>query len=120
MSALSITLPLHIVSEANSREHWRVKRKARGHYRLFTKASMVSASWKQGGAAFRPPCTVTLTRIAPRELDDDNIRGALKAIRDGVADWLGCDDSKRSGVTWEYAQARGEPKQYAVRIEVLT
>ena len=118
MSALSLTLPLHIVSESNSREHWRAKRKARGHFRGAVELALI-AHCRSLGLSFRPPCTVTLTRIAPRELDDDNIRGGCKAIRDGVADWLGCDDSKRSGVTWEYAQARGEPKQYAVRIEVV-
>ena len=60
---------------------------------------------------------VTLTRIAPRALDDDNLRGALKACRDGVADWLAIDD-RDPRVRWEYAQRKGKPGQYAVAVEV--
>ena len=62
-------------------------------------------------------CTVTLTRIAPRKLDCDNLRGALKAVRDGVADWLGVDDGSER-ITWKYAQERGKPKWHSVRVEV--
>lgn len=67
-----------------------------------------------------PPLTVTITRIAPSELDDDNLAGSAKAVRDGVADWLGVDDrTKRSGVAWRYAQARdGRSYGVTIRIEV--
>jgi hypothetical protein len=64
------------------------------------------------------PCTVTLTRIGPKRLDDDNLAGALKAVRDAVADALGCDDAD-TRVKFLYAQERGATaKEYAVRIEV--
>lgn len=42
---------------------------------------------------------VLLTRVAPRELDSDNLQGALKHVRDGVADALGVDD-RDERVTW--------------------
>lgn len=64
------------------------------------------------------PCTVTLTRIAPRDLDGDNLQSSLKAIRDGVADFLKVDD-RDSRVTWAYAQERGAPKFYGVRVEIV-
>ena len=54
------------------------------------------------------PCVVTLTRLAPSSgLDDDNLVGAMKAIRDSVADWLGVDDKDSATVRYEYAQQRG-------------
>jgi hypothetical protein len=60
---------------------------------------------------------VRLTRIAPRQLDDDNLRGSLKAARDGVADWLGVPDNDPR-IRWDYAQEKGKPKTYAVRVDV--
>ncbi len=63
------------------------------------------------------PATVTLTRLSAGELDDDNLRGALKGVRDGVADRLGVDD-RDPRVTWRYAQARCPRGQYGVRIDI--
>jgi hypothetical protein len=61
------------------------------------------------------PCTVLLTRVAPSAgLDDDNLSGALKGVRDEVAKWLGVDDRHRTQVRYRYAQARGT---WGVRIE---
>lgn len=55
------------------------------------------------------PCSVLLTRIAPSSgLDDDNLAGALKGVRDAVAKWLGVDDRKSLTVRYRYAQARGK------------
>lgn len=54
------------------------------------------------------PCTCVLTRVAPSSgLDDDNLAGALKAVRDAVAQWLGVDDKDRMTVRYRYAQRRG-------------
>lgn len=62
---------------------------------------------------------VTLTRLAPSSgLDDDNLRGALKAVRDGVADALRIDD-RDPRVTWEYEQRRSQPRQWAVEIRIV-
>lgn len=63
------------------------------------------------------PCIVTLTRLAPRELDGDNLQAGLKACRDGVADWLGVDD-RDPRVTWAYGQKKGKPRQYAVEVAI--
>ena len=63
----------------------------------------------------RGQITVTLTRRAPSNgLDDDNLRPALKAARDAVADALGVDD-RDPRITWNYAQMRGP---YAVEIAI--
>jgi hypothetical protein len=106
-----IVLPLRIESEANAREHWAKKAKR-------VKQHREAAYWhcKAGDMPrFMFPLTVRVTRIAPRELDDDNLSGGCKALRDGVADYLGIKDNDPR-VTWAYAQRKGEPKQYAVEI----
>lgn len=64
-----------------------------------------------------PPVSVLLVRIAPSVgLDDDNLVGALKAVRDEVAKAIGVDDGKKGGITWKYDQRRGD--DYAVEVSV--
>jgi hypothetical protein len=48
---------------------------------------------------------VDMHREGPRGFDDDNLLGAFKAIRDGVADQLGVDD-RDPRIVWHYAQRR--------------
>lgn len=102
---VSLLLPLRIESVANRREHWASRAKR-------TKAHRAAA------LAVQPiplPCVVTMTRIAPRQLDDDNLRSGFKALRDGIADRLGVPDNDPR-IEWRYGQERGEPKQYAARV----
>lgn len=62
------------------------------------------------------PLFVRITRQSPRPLDDDNLSGGCKQLRDAVAALLGRgDDSERSGMHWEYAQERGNDE---TRVEV--
>lgn len=90
-------LPIKTVSEANRRDHWAVKAK-RAKSQRHTAAMLVPR--------FGLPCAVTLVRIGPKALDTDNLNGALKAVRDGVADRLGIQDNDPR-VTWRYGQKRG-------------
>ena len=108
---MTITIPIRLVSVANVREHW-AKRAARAkeHRALANLFCRLE----------RPtplPVTVRIARISPRPLDDDNLRSACKALRDGIADALGVDD-RSPLVTWEYEQERGKPKEYAARIVI--
>ncbi|WP_230682079.1 hypothetical protein, partial [Streptococcus pneumoniae] len=59
---------------------------------------------------------VRITRVGPRRLDDDNLARAAKALRDGVADWLGCDDGDPR-VSWHYAQAIAREYRVVVTVE---
>lgn len=108
-----VTYPEKIESEANSREHWRPKAARVKRHRLIAWASLR----QMARPVFLGPVTIKLTRIAPRELDGDNLQSGFKATRDGVADWLEVDDGDKR-LTWEYSQEQGAPKYYAVRIEV--
>lgn len=55
------------------------------------------------------PMRITLTRIAPNEVDSDNLRGMFKRVRDGICEVLGFrDDKDRDGyLAWVYAQEKG-------------
>jgi hypothetical protein len=64
------------------------------------------------------PVTVTLQRIAERPLDDDNLAFACKAIRDAIAEWLGCKDGPRDPVRWSYGQLRCKHGFQAIRITI--
>jgi hypothetical protein len=97
----------------NARVHW-TKRAAR------SKKERATVGWAMRAhrrpILSRPPTTCTLVRIAPRMLDDDNLQGAFKSIRDEVASFFGVDDGPRGPIRWCYEQQKGEPKQYAVHI----
>ena len=102
-------LSLRLPSTANLREHWATRaRRAKSHRAAgrFAVSRLVECP--------PLPVTVTLVRVSPRRLDDDNLAAAFKAFRDGVADGLGVDD-RDARIAWRYAQERGP---VAVRLEV--
>ena len=104
-----IVVPIEAGRGMNNREHWQVRAKR-------VRKEREAVSWVLRGAK-RPetPCSVLLTRVAPSAgLDDDNLAGSLKSVRDEVAQWLGVDDRDRLRVRYRYAQARGP---WSVRIE---
>jgi hypothetical protein len=112
---VEIILPIRIESEANRREHWAVKASRTKIHRA--SACLMVSPLRRKILSIGPKLTIRLTRIAPRELDDDNLARGFKAVRDGVADALGMDDRDRR-LRWAYAQERGEPGEYAVRIDI--
>lgn len=60
---------------------------------------------------------VTLTRISPRAFDDDNLRAALKPLRDGIADAMGSDD-RNPKIVWRYQERYGGPRVHEVEVIV--
>jgi len=115
---MPITIPLpglRTPSVANLREHW-ARRAAR------TRAQRDLACYAVQGAVrygYTLPLLVRIVRIMPRgTLDSDNLRMALKAVRDGIADGLGCrNDADSPDLRWCYVQERGPQ---GVRIEIET
>ena len=111
----------HLKAAANMRGRWPLVKKAKTERQLglvlVRQAELIDKP--QGQPMAKPPCVVTLTRIAPRRLDDDNLPNAFKSIRDGIADALGAtDDSARAGIVWRYDQDKGEPNYYGVVMEI--
>lgn len=105
--------PSRTVSEVNTREHW-TKRAARAKS---LRDMAYICTWKDALAKPHASAIVLLTRYGPRTLDDDNLRSALKPIRDGVADAFKIDDGSEF-YTWQYAQVKTKRGQYGVRIEI--
>lgn len=110
-----VTMPMQTRTTSNARGHWRVLHKIAKAQRGATKLACTRPL--RGFATVRPLC-VLLTRIAPRRVDEGTEMDALKHVRDGVADALGCADTGRDGITWLGAQERGAVREHAVRIEV--
>jgi hypothetical protein len=82
---------------------------------LLVRAAMHSAGLKPYQLV---PCLVTLTRISSGRLDPhDGLPSACKFLCDGIAEALGIDDGK-GPVRWEYAQERGKPRQYGVKVRI--
>lgn len=64
------------------------------------------------------PVTVDLTRVAPAgELDDDNLGGALKSVRDEITEWLGLKSDRDPRVRWLRHQRRGGARN-AVEVRI--
>lgn len=109
-------LPIKTVSESNCQTHWTQKYKRH-------KAQKKGLSLALNEAWIVPslPCKVTLIRIAPRNLDGDNLQGAFKHIRDIIADFLipGLKPGRADGdprIHWDYEQERGAAREYAIKI----
>ena len=111
---LRFEAPIHTESEANSRGFW-----AKRHARSSDQQSAVTLLCRSKfGRPPAPPLRAVLTRIAERELDDDNLVSAFKAIRDAIAKWLGVNDKHRRLVRYSYEQERCAPGRFGIRVEL--
>jgi hypothetical protein len=108
---VKLEVPIRVESNANLREHWSARARR-------AKAQRETVAWCLRMTTLPDvPCTVKLTRIAPRMLDSDNAICGMKHVRDAVAAWLLVDDADPR-VRYEYAQEKGQPGEYACRIEI--
>ena len=116
MRLLQFTIPIATISENNARDHWRKKQKRVRGQRAYAAAWVRSVC--DPTSRKRLPSLIRLNRLSPRLLDGDNLQGALKAIRDGVADGLGISDGPE-GVPWLYGQRRAANRGVDVIIEFV-
>ena len=121
----TVTVRISLPSASNLREHWSVKAKRTKQQRTAAYAALLSSpgarelvgAWRIAKANGRViVAAIGMTRIGQKKLDDDNVRGALKAIRDGIADALGTDDGSEC-LSWAYAQETDRIMQ-GVRITI--
>ncbi len=130
-SKIELVLDLLTLSEANgilSRKRFYKNGKPKGEHwtekaeRHKMQKRAVFYHLSQHRASLSLPCTVRMTRLAPRELDaDDNLRIALKWIKDAIAEVITqdfvpgrADGDKR--IKWEYDQEFSS--EYKVKIEI--
>lgn len=106
------SIPIQTKSEQNG-QHGNPFVKARRRRDTRSIATMLTK------AHFTPRAliTVKLTRVSAGEMDDDNLRAALKSVRDGVASALRIDDGSKL-IRFDYDQRRCERGAYAVEVEI--
>ena len=106
---------MKLPSVANQRIFWATKaRQVKAQRQALALAYLAHPQRFEWAARFStflrgPGIEVTLTRVAPRALDSDNLASAFKAIRDEVAAKLGVNDNDPR-VTWSYGQGKGPAK----------
>jgi hypothetical protein len=112
---IKIKVPIRTKSP-NKKEHWTKTHKQNNILKILIKSEFNKLKTKPS-----PPCTVTLTRIAPRQLDYDNLVSSFKGLRDIIADQLipNLPPGQADGdirLKWAYTQKKGDPKEYSVEI----
>lgn len=118
---IALSLPLRISNPLNgqmgvSRGAMFRKAAERKEQRTVTALAVRAALNKQWVA---PPYVITLTRVAPSEgFDDDNLRAAMKSVRDGITDGLGLKNDNDPLLEWRYEQWHGRAKVYGVVVEI--
>lgn len=117
LTPVEFQIPIRTVPGLNAREHHmaRARRvKVERAAASICMRQMLGCTARRCASSVSLPAVVTLTRVGPREVDSDNVVGACKGVRDGVAAFLGVDDGS-DWVSWRYAQERGE---WAVRVRI--
>lgn len=115
----SLTVPIRVVSEANQRDHWAVRARRVRQHRDSVRIQWLVDSPTGCQVVVPRPLTVTLIRVMgrnSREFDDDNLRGALKAVRDQVAEMLDLQSDNEPDVAWRYGHMRAQ--RHGVQIVV--
>jgi len=120
---LEFELPVKTISEANRRYNWGKGRFYHLHrHRKQREAARLAMNVHRDRVPADRPLRITLVRVGPRRLDDDNLAGAMKHVRDGIADSLEIDDGDETQAVWSVAQEQGVQGEYSVlvRIEACT
>lgn len=119
MKKISIKINHKLSSESNLDTHWTKKKKRKDAIKFLVKCELLRSIQEK----IQLPCKVSLTRISSRKLDDDNLQGAFKSVRDMCAAVI-MDDFRLGRadndprITWIYSQKKGLPKENAFEIEI--
>lgn len=103
-------VPIRLPSLANLRMGWRQMAKLKKKQRMATTVCLRATD----SEIPPPPLLVTITRVGPRRLDDDNLASACKYVRDQIAAEVGIDDGSDQ-YTWVYEQRIGD---YGVDVDI--
>lgn len=115
-----VTFPLETQSENHYRRmHWGAIAKATADQikattkalENLTRCAVYLPDWVGNRFA------VTICRISPSPLDKDNVHGALKAVQDGTAAWIGVDDG-HAWIKFKHPQQKCKAGYQGVRITI--
>ena len=109
-------VPIRLVSEANQRDHWRVRNARKKSQQFVTSIMLSSIREKLVQVGGEWPLDIVLTRVGPRKMDKDNNAGSFKHVQDAIAKWFGFDDGDETKVRWHYEQAIGKPSTMHIAI----
>jgi hypothetical protein len=104
------TIPIELPSLSNARMNWRRMATLKKDQRIATYLCIPR------GSIPPLPLLITITRIGPRRLDDDNLAAACKYVRDEIARAVGVDDGSDQ-YTWRYEQRKGK---YGIEVEITS
>lgn len=111
------SIPVRTYSALNMRWHWAKKARVAHQQRWAARATTMRA-FQRLLKPLEYPVTVEMVRVSSGKLDDDNLRGALKSVRDGICDGLGIPDDSDPRIGWTYDQAYGGRGVYAIRVTI--
>lgn len=106
-----VNIYMELPSLSNARGHWSKIAKIKKRQRKIVQAALF------GREKPELPVVITLVRFGSgtRPMDDDNLAGAFKAVRDEVAAWLQVDDGNKKKITWHYDQGRDTMPRIEIR-----
>lgn len=119
IAMIEVTLPIRTGGGLNDRKHWAIRAKETKRHRSAAHLAVISEMNRTGAPVrgHKGLFVVTVTRHSSGTLDDDNLQGSLKAIRDGIADAMWIDDGS-DRIEWRYAQAKAKRGTYTVTIRI--
>ncbi len=142
---IEVRTPIPSLANTSTRRRWGTLASEKAHQQ-----DSVRRALDVRGKRPTLPCIVRLTRVCSMRLDDDNVIGALKYVRDTVARWVHgipetlparraggqlkltrrghiattrprAPDGPGDGIVWQYGQDRARERYYqGVRIEITT
>ena len=124
---IGLFVPGRLTNPLNgSHRHWSARAKWATWWRMTTAKVVVATRARRHGAWWRvvPPLTqplvVSFEACVGGRWDDDNLRAALKPVRDELALALGRSDGPTGGITWTYTQRIVPPGDRGVRVTIRT
>jgi hypothetical protein len=122
---LELEIPMALPSRGNAKSgatRWDRHKLVKQQRKTMARALLVNGphpAYRNG--QLHAELDVLLIRIAPRPLDDDNLRQSLKHPRDSLALWLGLPNDRDPRVRWLYGQAVDEqrrPRYQALQVVI--
>lgn len=91
-SGLLVSVPIHLVTLSNARDHWTARQRRNREHRAATRAALLAARSRE---AVMPslPIVVDLCRVAQRKLDRfGNLQESFKHVVDELCDFYAIKD----------------------------